>query len=784
MVAYDAEGSGNGVEEQATRYLYDSTVDAAWQTGVVYPDSTDTLSQDSGGDWSVVSGADQTSTAYDWLGRTVTSTDQRGVVHTYSYDSAGRLSADTVTNFGTSGIVDETVNEIATGYDDLGRVQTVSSLGPVDGQETVLNRVQDAYDGWGNLAEEWQSHSGVVTGDTPSVQYTYSDGAADGVAAFMRLTQITYPNGRTVNYNYPAGVDAVMSRLGSITDSDGTVDAAYTYLGLDTIVREDYRQAGVELDYDPGGDNSYTGLDRFGRVLDQVWSDYGQTPAVTLDGYSYTYDAAGNVVGRTNATAPALDDQYVYDAANRLVGWDQGSTPAEQESWNLDSLGNDMAGGTDNTSSGTYSAANEKTPAAGSSGYDAAGNMIEFPSPAGGGQGEGTDAAVYDAWDRLVEVDNSSGGVIEKYSYDGTDRRIQVQSNFSGGTPGTVQDDYLAGQQVVESDITTGGVRAGGYQYVWSPRYVDAPVLRDTLNTAGTGVVAADRLFYLGDANYNVTAVVGLSGEAWQVVERYSYTPYGTAAVYDAAWTSLGPASSSTVGNTRLFAGMDFDPETGLYYDRARYYDASEQAFIGRDPMAADINLYRYCMNDPTGAVDPEGTFPAPPQPLPNPPTPPLPWPPGPPQPVPPGPNPPAPSPKPPSPKPPSPAPPAFPPLPCGPCSKEGEVRQLGFIVDFKWTATFTGTRGCLLPVPYYCPDGTVVYFGTQDVTVTDVITVFARSNVTQKCVKNPVTGNLNWIITAVDNTTGGAPPPQRERTIRPNGPCRPGPCPCPQEYA
>ena len=85
--------------------------------------------------------------------------------------------------------------------------------------------------------------------------------------------------------------------------------------------------------------------------------------------------------------------------------------------------------------------------------------MTEFPSPAGGGQGEGTDTAVYDAWNRLVEVDNASGP-IEKYSYDGTGRRIQVQSNFTGSTAGTVQDDYLAGQQVIESDVTGGALPA------------------------------------------------------------------------------------------------------------------------------------------------------------------------------------------------------------------------------------------------------------------------------------------------------------------------------------
>jgi hypothetical protein len=47
-----------------------------------------------------------------------------------------------------------------------------------------------------------------------------------------------------------------MSLLGSITDSSGTVDAAYTYLGSCTIVKEDCTQAGVNLNYDPSANNT------------------------------------------------------------------------------------------------------------------------------------------------------------------------------------------------------------------------------------------------------------------------------------------------------------------------------------------------------------------------------------------------------------------------------------------------------------------------------------------------------------------------------------------------
>ena len=65
--------------------------------------------------------------------------------------------------------------------------------------------------------------------------------------------------------------------------------------------------------------------------------------------------------------------------------------------------------------------------------------------------------------------------------------------------------------------MTVGGIRDGGYQYVWSPRYIDAPVLRDTLTTSGYGIVEAERVFYLSDANYNVTGLVKYDSGAERV---------------------------------------------------------------------------------------------------------------------------------------------------------------------------------------------------------------------------------------------------------------------------
>ncbi len=306
------------------------------------------------------SNQDVTTTDYDRLGRVVVASDQRGVTHKYVYDAAGRLSADVVTSLGPSGVVHGSVRAIGTTYDDVGRVRTVTSYS--DTAETeVVNQVKDAYDGWGNLKQEWQSVSGPVdTGSTPSVQYAYDDGystsGSDRPAPYLRLSRTIYPNGRDVQYGYgtTGAIDDIMSRLESIGDNSGTF-ATFNYLGAGTIAVEDFVQAQVKLDYNPGNDGSLTGFDRFGRIADQLWEHYhlsGGNEVVdgTVDEYTYTYDRAGNVHSRLNDTKTngSLDEVYGYNDVDELISVARGGSAFQ--SWTLDSLGNwlNFTDGSDN----------------------------------------------------------------------------------------------------------------------------------------------------------------------------------------------------------------------------------------------------------------------------------------------------------------------------------------------------------------------------------------------------------------------------------------------------
>jgi len=53
------------------------------------------------------------------------------------------------------------------------------------------------------------------------------------------------------------------------------------------------------------------------------------------------------------------------------------------------------------------------------------------------------------------------------------------------------------------------------------------------------------------------------------------------------------------------------DPETGLYYMNARYYEPETGRFISEDTYRGDgeafWNLYMYCDGDPVNNTDPSG---------------------------------------------------------------------------------------------------------------------------------------------------------------------------------
>jgi YD repeat-containing protein len=179
------------------------------------------------------------------LGENKALTDRNGNVHTFTYDVLGRQISDTVTTLGSG--VDGGVRRLDTAFDTGGRPYLFTSYSDTLGT-SIVNQIQDAFNGLGQLTKEYQAHSGAVsTGTTLNVQYAYTDLAAGNNS---RQTSVSYPNVRQINYNYASGLADSISRVSSISDnSTSIILESETYLGLGTVVQRTQSQAGIALSY-------------------------------------------------------------------------------------------------------------------------------------------------------------------------------------------------------------------------------------------------------------------------------------------------------------------------------------------------------------------------------------------------------------------------------------------------------------------------------------------------------------------------------------------------------
>ncbi|WP_439623362.1 RHS repeat-associated core domain-containing protein [Gemmata sp.] len=591
--------TGGGV--QTTQWVYGVT-----QGGGNSVDSNDVVSATRHPDATTgaASATQQETVTVNALGQTRTAADRNGSVHTLTYDVLGRVVSDAVTTLGAG--VDGAVRRVETAYDGQGNAVKVTSYNAASAG-SVVNEVLRDYNGLGQLITEWQSHSGaVVTSTTPKVQYAYNFNAS-GTANQSRQTTLTYPSGYAVTSNYSSGLNNSISRLSSLSDSTGTLES-YDFLGLGTVVRRAHLLPGVDLTYvkqgaEPNGDagDQYTGLDRFGRVVDQRWLKTSTGAAV--DRFQYGYDENSNRTFRDNLTNLASGELYGYDTLNQLASFQRGTlngtktgltgAAARSQSWDYDATGNwDSVTTNGATQARTANKQNEVTSIGGATAptYDASGNMT----------GDETGRQfVYDAWNRLVAVKNSGGTTLETFGYDGLSRRV---TRTAGGT--TTDLYYSADWQVLEEKV---GANTAA-RYVWSPVYVDALVLRDR-DTDANGTLD-ERLWVAQDANWNVTALIDGTGT---VVERYAYDPFGVQTVYDASYAVRGAGSSYAWAYG--FQGFRYDATSRLNESRFRWYSPTLGRWVSLDPIrfaAGDVNLYVFVGNGPISGLDPSGLQAAP----------------------------------------------------------------------------------------------------------------------------------------------------------------------------
>lgn len=584
---YDSRGNRTSITDalsHTTSFSYDLMNRL---TGITYPDTT------------------TTTFTYDVRGRRTSVTDQNGKTTSYAYDDADRLTSVTdparnVTTYGydtesnLTSITDANGHTTSFTYDAYGRV--TQTMFPSTAYETY------GYDADNNLTSKTDRKSNTIN-------YVYD--------ALNRLTSKTYPDSTEVEYTY----DLVNKLLG-VTDPSGTYDFSYDNMGRLTGTTANYSfLSGTTFtnaySYDAdsnrtgytapdGNTNTYTydTLNRLTTLANSATGSFGfsydalsrrtqmtrpngintnysydslsrllsvlhQSGTSTIDGASYTLDSAGNRTAKTDDYAGVTSD-YTYDALYELTQVTQSS--ATTESYSYDPVGNRTA--SLGVSSYTTNSSNEMTANSNATyTYDANGNTTSKTDSSG------TTDYSWDYENRLTSVTLPGSAGTVTFKYDPFGRRIEKIS------PTTTSIFVYDGDNLIE---TTGSSGSEVASYTQGPK-IDEPLAMLRGTTAS---------YYEQDGLGSVTSLTNASGV---VAQTYTYDSFGNQT-----------ASSGSLTNFFRYAGREFDTETNLNYDRARYYDSGAGRFISNDPIgfAGGTNQYVYALNSPVDLVDPSGLCP------------------------------------------------------------------------------------------------------------------------------------------------------------------------------
>ena len=552
-----------------------------------------------------------TSLSYDAAGNVTSSTDALGRTTAFTYDGTNRLTQVTdaaggVTRYGYDGngnllsVTDAKGQQTTFAYDPINQLsQTTNPLGQI---KTF------AYDLARNLVS-------TTDAKNQTISFTYD--------AVNQLTNKNLPTGEVVSFAYD-----LVGNLTLAQDVDSQLTFQYNALNrltrVDTAATAAQPASRTDYLYDINGNRTqysatigtgghfltyaYDALNRLTRVS-SGFSGFGGAPTFTYDALSrrtsmtlpsgaiatYTYDAAsqltslthslsGNPIGSLNYTYDAVGNRtamtqgagtnsYAYDPLNRLTQaiHPQAGNPAENFSY--DPAGNRTSS---HLASGqVHDAANRLLEDSNFTyTYDENGNLTSKTSKA---NGEVT-TYTYDAENQMIRLDKP--GVVAECRYDALGRRIEKVVNG-------VSTRYAYDNEDIAAELD--GANTIQVLYIHGPG-IDEPLA--VFREGRTSVYHADGLG-------SITTLTDLNGNP---VRTYTYDSFGRLV-----------SQTGTLTNPYTYTGRELDPESGLYYYRARYYDPLAGRFLREDPIGGLLqvplllNPYPYAGNSPANNVDPDG---------------------------------------------------------------------------------------------------------------------------------------------------------------------------------
>jgi RHS repeat-associated protein len=515
----------------------------------------------------------RTVTAYRTDGRPTEVTNRRGQRISFEYDDQGRPVRQIHDRPGTA-----LRDTISFSYDSVpaGRVVNTRDSGTTFGADTAVSMlvVRNA----ASADTVYHSQDGrpmrQVTGRAGGHRYTLTTTYADSVGLPRRLD---WEEGgiQLQAWDY--------QMVGGYPGIPGLVQIP-RLVGVTYASPSDPRIVG--LPHPAGESRQYAPTSSFLRGI-----TFTHPVANEKAGFLYHYDALGRVTERIRA---AQDTAWLfrYDAAGRLAKYGKATVAPGTCVTNATGTACQLNADSVFTAGYTYDAVgnpnwfsdvlietgNRLTRFGGwTMTYDADGNVTRKNNGA-------SDYRFH--WNALGQMDsmqvfNGAGARLGSvsYAYDGLGRRVRKT-----GPTGDVGFVYDGQQVALEVNPSTGAVTT---RYAYYPG-IDQPayLVRD-----------GKRYHYLRDHQGSITALVDSTGTP---VNRYRYGPYGAPELRQEA-----------VPQRFAYTGREFEPEYGMYYYRARYYDPMAGRFMSEDPigLGGGINSYAYVGGDPVNRVDPSGLY-------------------------------------------------------------------------------------------------------------------------------------------------------------------------------
>ena len=434
-----------------------------------------------------------------------------------------------------------------------------------------------------------------------------------------RLTSLTHPDGRALQYDYDAQgnlvkLTAAIAGLSLITSS--TFDPLNR---LDTVT--DPADRAYTHTYDPNGNRASlihpNGVetayiyDPLNRLTNLATTHPGLSR--TIQSYVFDLGPSGN---RTRIIESAGLPQertldYSYDALYRLTGETVTETLGlglvYSKTFGYDPVGNRL------TQTTTLGPAGSPGPnlqdGTVTYGYDTRDRLLTeqldaLPPTASGWDANGNlttkDAEATYTWDhenRLIQVTKTDGTVVE-HAYDADGNRVQTTVTPPTGPPTTT--DFLVDTSGSLSHVVA-ETHGTGILQAYYVRGDDLLAVMRPLVPAPAAPADWQTRYYHADG---LGSIRRLTDEAGTITDGYTYSAFGELLAH----TGSDPQPYAFTGEPR-------DPNSGWQYHRARWMDPGTARFASADPFAgeefepATLHKYLYAAADPLNKLDPTGEF-------------------------------------------------------------------------------------------------------------------------------------------------------------------------------